>query len=320
MILTVVVITAMLAYLKALMIPFVLSVFLFLMLNPGILWMQKKLKIPRGLAIFIMFCVGIIFSAALIMIIASSIRSLSNSAPIYESRISGLFVSFAHFLSRLGFSVRLDQLQDQLQPAQVLDFARKFTSQFLGIVGNLLLIFVFSLFLFAGSRAAKSTGVMQVISQKVSHYIWIKFIVSVIGGAVIGLFLLFMGIDLAVVIGVLTFLLNFIPNLGALIAILLPLPLAILQFGFGWKTWAILIILPIIHFVLGNVIEPRFMGKKLDLHPVAILFFLLFWGVVWGLPGMFLAVPLTAIFKSVMEQFPQTQFLAGLLAGRWSEQ
>jgi len=114
---------------------------------------------------------------------------------------------------------------------------------------------------------------------------------------------------------VITFFLNFIPNIGSLIAILLPAPVAILQFGLGFKFAMLMIILGGIQFAIGNVLDPKLMGENLGLHPVVVLLALLFWGFIWGVPGMFLSVPMTAIIKLILSRYPATKPVAGWLEG-----
>ncbi len=115
---------------------------------------------------------------------------------------------------------------------------------------------------------------------------------------------------------ILTVLLNFIPNFGSVIATLLPIPVLLLQYGLGWQTMTVITLLFAIQFCIGNLVEPKMMGESLDLHPVTILLFLMFWGLVWGLPGMFLAVPITAILKIILSRIETTLPLSELLAGR----
>ena len=114
----------------------------------------------------------------------------------------------------------------------------------------------------------------------------------------------------------LTFLLNFIPSIGSILATVMLVPILVLQFGFGWQFFFVLIGAGFVQFAIGNVLEPKVMGENMDLHPVTIIGFLLFWGLVWGIPGMFMAVPITAIVKIVLSRIPPTQGVAELLAGR----
>lgn len=116
--------------------------------------------------------------------------------------------------------------------------------------------------------------------------------------------------------GLLTFLLNFIPTIGSIIATLLPLPIVLLQFDSPVKWLAVLLIPAAIQGVVGNFIEPKLFSDSLDLHPASILLALTFWGIIWGPVGMFLAVPILVVMKIAMARIPATRPFAELLAGR----
>jgi len=125
-----------------------------------------------------------------------------------------------------------------------------------------------------------------------------------------------MGVDLALVFGVMAFLLNFIPSVGSIIATLLPMPLALVQFD-SWLPITLVLVLPgTVQFTIGNVVEPLVMGEGLDLHPVTVLLALVFWGLLWGVVGMLLAAPMTAVLRIVLGRLEITRPLAELLAGR----
>ena len=120
------------------------------------------------------------------------------------------------------------------------------------------------------------------------------------------------------IFGLFAFLLNFIPTLGSIIATLLPLPIVVLNPDVSPLTGVLAIALPAtVQLVIGNILEPRIMGKSLQLHPIAILMALIVWGMVWGIPGMFLAVPITAVLKIALSRITTTQPIAELLAGRF---
>jgi len=108
----------------------------------------------------------------------------------------------------------------------------------------------------------------------------------------------------------------FIPTIGSIVATVIPAPVVLLQFGFGWQLWIILAVSMAIQFTIGNVVEPKLLGERMDLHPITVLLFLMFWGLVWGLPGMFLAVPITAVLKIILSRIDTTEPLAELMAGR----
>jgi AI-2 transport protein TqsA len=121
---------------------------------------------------------------------------------------------------------------------------------------------------------------------------------------------------LALVFGVMAFLLNFIPSIGSVIATLLPIPIAIIQYDSVWAITAIVALPGVIQLIIGNGIEPLVMGESLDLHPITVILSLIFWGLLWGIVGMFLATPIMAVLSIVLARFDETRPFAELLAGR----
>ena len=123
---------------------------------------------------------------------------------------------------------------------------------------------------------------------------------------------------MALTFGLLAFLLNYIPNVGPLIAMVLPLPLIVLHPEATWLGIILVIaITSAVQFVSGNIIEPQVMGDSTDLHPIVILLALMFWGMLWGIIGMFLAIPVTSGLKLVLQKMEATKQLASIMAGRW---
>jgi AI-2 transport protein TqsA len=113
-----------------------------------------------------------------------------------------------------------------------------------------------------------------------------------------------------------TIILNFIPNIGSIISVMLPLPIALVQFGPSPQFFVILIIPALIHFTFGSLLEPKLLGSGMDLHPVAVIGSLVFWTLVWGIVGAFLAVPITAAIRIVLSKIEPTRPFAEILAGR----
>jgi AI-2 transport protein TqsA len=155
------------------------------------------------------------------------------------------------------------------------------------------------------------------IESRIKRYILTKALVSALTGVLVGTVLVVLGIDLALVFGLFAFLLNFIPSVGSIVSTLLPLPVVLVSPDVAATTAMLAIALPaVIQFAIGSVIEPKIMGGSLDLHPVAILLALILWGMLWGIIGMLLATPITAVMKILFEKMEHTAPIAELLAGR----
>ncbi len=183
-----------------------------------------------------------------------------------------------------------------------------------------LLVMIFMIFLITGYRSGEDPerrGLRHEIGLRVKDYLRVKFLVSTLTGVSTYLILRVLGVDLALVFGLAAFFLNFIPNIGSLVAVFLPLPVVLLAPAevLSLADQVLAMALPaLVQFLVGNLLEPRMMGKSLDLNPIVILMFLIFWGVLWGPVGMLLSVPITAVLKMLLERSELTQPLAVLLS------
>ena len=139
---------------------------------------------------------------------------------------------------------------------------------------------------------------------------------SALTATLVGLVLWGLGLQMAWLFAFLVFILTYIPNVGGIVATLLPLPIAFAQFHNPWMIAAVVAIPAAIHTVIGSLVAPRLMAHGLELHPVTILLALAFWGLLWGIVGMFLAVPMVAMLRIVLAEFDTTRPLAELLSGR----
>jgi AI-2 transport protein TqsA len=180
----------------------------------------------------------------------------------------------------------------------------------------LVLIYV-GFLLFGNSGTMPTNPDWREAERQTKKYLLIKTSVSATTGVLTGAILYMLGVDLAIVFGLLAFLLNFIPSLGSIIATLLPLPIVLLAPQATPLAMFLAIALPgSVQFTIGNIIEPKLMGRGLDLHPITVLMVLIFWGILWGPIGMILSVPITAVIKIVLGRHESTRPVADVLAGR----
>jgi predicted PurR-regulated permease PerM len=171
--------------------------------------------------------------------------------------------------------------------------------------------------LFRADRERKVEKTFKDITEQIQRYIATKFLISLITGLIVGIILWIFGVDFTIVWAVLAFFLNFIPNIGSIIAIILPTVMVLIQYESVGYTFVVGGILTIVQNLIGNIIEPKIMGDKLGLNPLIILLSLLVWGYVWGIAGMFLSVPLTAVVKIIISNSNShnLQFLSDLMGG-----
>jgi AI-2 transport protein TqsA len=307
-------------WLRPVMIPFVLALFISLGLGLAVEFLVTRLRVPRALALPVTVLLGLLAMAGVGGLVNTSVRQLAESAPLYSELLGQL-------IARAGEALPIDvdritggelQALSEIPVATVGSLLARTTNAIVNTLSQSLLVLIFVLFLVLGGRAgARPSGTWGEIVGRVQTYLVGKIVISAITGALVWGTLALLGIPLAMVFGLLAFLLNFIPNVGSLLSTLLPLPVVIVSPEVSQTAAVLAIAVPIaIQMLMGNVIEPMLMGDSLDLHPVAILISLIFWGMLWGIVGMLLATPITAVLKILLEKFDGSRPMAELLAGR----
>lgn len=308
-------------WLKPVLIPFVLSLLLAIAAAPMVEFLMRKLHIGHTPAVVIVMLLG----AAVLMVTGLvawlSVAQMAENSEVYAARAESLLneTLAAVPLGKLGLT-REDAIAEL--GAFGRSAARGLLSRTSAAVtdvlskGVLVLIF-FGFLVFGGSgRQAKPGSDWAGVEADVKRYALAKLLLSAATGVLVGLILWVLGIPLAGVFGMLAFLLNFIPNIGSIVAVLLPLPVVLLSPDISMTRTVLAILLPgAVEFAIGNVIEPRLMGKRLGLHPIAVIMALIFWGMLWGVIGMFLAVPMTVLARRIMLKSDVTRPAAELLAG-----
>jgi len=304
---------------RSVLIPFVLAVFISLLISPILDFQILRLKIPRILAVVITLIIVLIILGVLFLFVSQAIQSVVSTAGRYSSSFVNLVESGLERLKDWGVSPNQEEIVTTLQQ-RVPGLITNASGTVFGFVSDIFLVSIFVIFLLIGrnSRVIRK-GIYADIYGQVCRYVTIKAIVSTVTGFLVWAVLALFGLELASVFGILAFLLNFVPSIGSIVATLLPIPIAVAQFQNPWVITLVVSIPGAIQIIIGNGIEPKLMGKGLHLHPVTILLALSVWGFLWGIPGMFLAVPMTAVVRIVLMQFDTLKPIGNLLAGRLPE-
>ena len=294
-----------------------LKFFLSFLVSPLVDVLKERLRIPRFVSVILtlLFALGLLTLIALL--ITASTRGLLASVGIYRDRLAALAERVFNVLNRTGLDLGQAALLEGIRELPLFSWARRAAGTVVDLVAKGGLVLIFVIYLVAGRRpGGVRAGIYAEIHTKIQKYIVAKFIISATTGLLVGTILWMFGLDLALVFGVMAFLLNFIPSLGSIISTLLPLPVAFIQFESIWPVIGILVIPGLLQIIIGNGIEPWVMGENLDLHPVTVILALIFWGLMWGVVGMFLAVPITAVLRIALGRIETTRPFAELLAGR----
>ncbi|HUE15346.1 MAG TPA: AI-2E family transporter [Planctomycetaceae bacterium] len=316
MVLATVALAMALAYTRNVMIPFVLAVFITTVVSPVIDFQVVRWGVPKPIAIVIALLLVLAMMALLGVVMIVAVQTIINAADEYSDQVARL--SRRLFAELKAHSIHVDQalisaeLKSRL-PGMITTAAGTVST----LLSNGLLIIFFVVFLMVGRNSHKRrAGIYAQMESAIRKYITTVTAISSGVGLAVGVILWALGLRTAWLFGVLAFLLNFIPNIGPIVASLLPLPVALAQFDDPWRIVAVVALPGAIHLIIGNFVEPRLMGRGLELHPVVVLLALAFWGLLWGVMGMVLAVPMVATLRIVLSRFTTTRPLGQLLAGR----
>jgi AI-2 transport protein TqsA len=308
--------------LRPVLVPFVLAVFLTYCLTPLIDAQRRYLRMPRGLAIVSALVLALVVLAFCGSVVATSISSASRRLQDYEKQFQDLTERVTSFvpLQRLGIKTDARQIREFLvaQEGAGWHLVSAVLSEATNVLSNGALVMIFMLFLLFGrkSDSRSSANVLAQIETSVKSYIVSTMLLSAATGLLLGMTLALLGVEFAWVFALLAFLLNFVPSVGAIIASLLPLPVILLSPEMSLTAKLLAFAIPAaIQFVIGSFVQPRVQGHALDLHPVVIVLALIFFGMIWGLMGAFLATPITAVVRIIFARIPITRPLADMLAG-----
>ncbi len=315
--LTAVAVTVALIYTKVVLVPFVFSLFAYLVFSPVVQFLEHRVGFPRYLSMAVTIAGFLLLSGLILFFVVSSIGSFLQGTELYQDRIVETLKWLSEELEKYGLELNEKTIRQELNKLHIFSLARGITRAIFVFVANFFLVVVMTLFLIAGEgRQGIDNELYNEIEGQVSKYISLKFLISLTTGVLAFSVLRMFGVELAFMFGVLTAVLNFIPSLGSIVATLLPVPVLLLQFGITWPMFLVLGLLTLIQITIGYFVEPKLLGDSMELHPITVLICLIFWGLVWGIPGLFLAVPITAAFRIVLSRIELTEPISELLAGR----
>lgn len=311
-------------------VPFMLSVFIAIICAPFLTWLTKH-KVPTWLAVIIVIVLMILSIASLGLFVGSSLDAFYAQLPEYKIRLGEETSHIISSLNGMGITISAERIKSYFDPSLLMQMVANTLSSLGGVLTNLFLVLMTVVFILfeaaefpaklsaAMDNASDSLKRFEAFATAVNRYLVIKTLVSILTGALVSIWLWFLGVDFPLLWGVTAFLLNFVPNIGSLIAAIPAVMLAFVQLGsleaglvgFGYF---------IINLIVGSVIEPRYMGKGLGLSTLVVFLSLLLWGWVFGVVGMLLSIPLTIIVKLGLEANPKTKWIALILGSHPEEE
>ena len=252
-------------------------------------------------------------------------NTLVASFTAYQSNINALLKELN---SLVGLTVS-NEITQNLQLIKLEDFLNPLLNSLTGFMGNSLMVPFYLLFLFIEetsfqnkllliytkqSHVNTTKSLLSDIEKSITQYIGLKTLVSLLTGAVCGITFLAFGLESPLLWAFVLFIMNFIPIIGSLLAVLFPTFFALLQFGDFSTPALMLAFLIAIQMIIGNILEPKIMGDSLNISPLVALFSLAFWGAIWGITGMLVSVPITVILIILLAHFPSTKNISILLS------
>lgn len=282
-------------------------------------WVSKRAAMPLAILLSVL-----LFGAAL-FVIADNASGFVTKLVDYTPRLNQI-IAQAATLAHLKVAPTFDQLVGQLNPTR---YAGDIAKALQGFASNAVFILIYLGFILASRRSferkmvslapsrAGRHGAMETfqrIRDGVEQYLWVQTVTGLMIAGASWLVMLALGLDNSVFWAFLIFVAAYIPIVGGAIGILAPPLFALLQFPGYWQAITLLVVLQSIQFLVGNLILPRMQSDSLNMTPVALLLSLAFWGMIWGVPGMFLSTPLTVIIMVVCAQFDGARWVAVLLS------
>lgn len=305
-------------------VPFVLALFIAVVLNP-VVQLMTRWRIPRVLAISLLICLIIMVAVLLLASLGTSLNELARTLPQYRSSLQVPLQNIQPWLERLGVTVSADELIKYIDPNAAMTFVTSLLTQLSNAMSSIFLLLLTVVFMLLEvpqlpaklqQLMVKPTEGMAAIQRaidSVSHYLVLKTAISLVTGLVAWGMLEALGVRFAFVWGLLAFALNYIPNIGSVLAAIPPI-LQVLVFGGFYQALIVLAGYLLINLLFGNILEPRIMGRGLGLSTLVVFLSLIFWGWLLGPVGMLLSVPLTIVVKIALEQTIGGRSIAVLLS------
>lgn len=308
-------------------VPFILALFIAVVLNP-VVQRMVKLRIPRVIAVSLLIVIIVIIVMLMVLLLAylgTSLNELARTLPQYRSSLVIPLKNLQPWLQRAGIGVSVDELVKYIDPNAAMTLVTNLLAQLSNAMSSIFLLLLTVVFMLLEvpqlpnklkqmmSRPIEGMAAIQRAIDSVSHYLVLKTAISIVTGLVAWGMLAALDVRFAFVWGLLAFALNYIPNIGSVLAAIPPIA-QVLVFNGLYDALVVFAGYLVINLVFGNILEPRIMGRGLGLSTLVVFLSLIFWGWLLGPVGMLLSVPLTIIVKIALEQTNGGQSIAVLLS------
>lgn len=317
------IIIAGLRFASSIVVQFLLALFLAIIISKPMNFLKKK-GVPTILAVFIVIVVVLASGLILFTIIGTSLTDFVDRLPEYQERLQNKLEFFLNWFNRHGISVADKTILDVFNTGAAMNLIANMLKGLSKTFSNAFIILLMTVFLMleasdfpekvrrAFSKPDTSLGAFETFTAKVQRYMIIKTVISLATGVCIGIVLAIIGLHYYFLFGLLAFILNYIPTIGSIIALIPALLIAIIELGF-WQVVLVIAAFFAVNTIFGSIIEPRVMGRGVGLSTLVVFLSLIFWGWIFGPIGMLLSVPLTMVLKMALETREETRWIAVLL-------
>ncbi|MGB0781597.1 MAG: AI-2E family transporter [Marinomonas sp.] len=304
-------------------VPFMLSVFIAIICAPAMSSLRRR-GLPTWLSILLVVLLIMVGIGSLAVLVGASLDSFSNQLPNYKARFADEMSGLIRVINGMGLHISYDQVKGYVDPSSLMQMVANALRGLGSALTNLVLVVMIVIFILfeavelpkklsiALQNSSVSMGKFDSFVKSVNRYLVIKTLVSMLTGVLITICMWVLGVDFPILWGVCAFLLNFVPNIGSIIAAVPAVMLAFVQLG-GLSAGLTAMAFLAVNLIVGNVIEPRYMGRGLGLSTLVVFLSLLLWGWVFGPVGMLLSIPLTIILKLAFEANPRMHWLVVLI-------
>ncbi|MBL0707686.1 MAG: AI-2E family transporter [Sulfurimonas sp.] len=307
---------------SAIVVPFLLSLFIAIILSPLYAYINKK-GLPSIISLVIVIGLFLTVLISVASLVGNSAQEFTSNIGFYEEKLLTMFHKFVEITTKYGIQIPEAKISSAINTRQVMEFSTTVVQSIGSIFTNSFIILLSVVFMLLESQnfvtkifsVTKNTSVIRNIKEitnKIKSYMFLKALISFITGLIIWVSLSIIGTDYAFLWAVLAFMLNFIPNIGSIIAAVPAVLLTLVQLGYI-SAIVVSSLYVAINIIVGSIVEPKIMGRGLGLSTLVVFLSLLFWGWLLGIVGMLLSIPLTIMIKIILDESENTRWMAVLL-------
>lgn len=315
--------------LSGILTPLALAMFLAIMVDSFARRLaQRWPKLPDTASLIVAIILSLLIFGVTAVVVAGNAVSFGNRLVDYGPRLNALIVQFGGLFQFAGVEAPAS-ITELFRKVDLTKYLSQFVSGLRGVGSDALFVLIYLGFIIAARRGfkrkivalfphnqerAEAVAIFNRIRFGVERYLWVQTVTGLMIAGGSWLAMMAMGLDNALFWAFLIFLASYIPIIGGIVGVALPVVFALVQFE--WLGWAVILLaaLQAIQFVVGNIITPRMQGDSLNIDPVVVLLALALWGALWGLPGMFLSTPLAVMAMIILAEFDGSRWIAILMS------